>query len=83
MNIFDIYSPYQLRQIFNEKHWPEDFKDMIHQEIAYELLDGWLESVDNSSYKERVRQIVENLTYGYEDENGKEMLNFEPAESKS
>ena len=78
MNIFDIYSPYQLRQIFLEKHWPEDFRHWIHEEIAGELLNSWLESVDDASYNERVRGIVENLTYGYEDENGKEMLDFNP-----
>jgi len=75
-NIFDEYSPYQLRQIFLEKHWPEEFRHWIHQEIAYELLDSWLESVDDASYKDTVQRIIENMTYGYEDENGNEMLDF-------
>lgn len=75
-SIFDTYSPYQLRQIFREKNWPEDFRDWIHQEIAYELLDSWLESVDDASYNDKVRSIIENMTYGYEDENGKEMKDF-------
>lgn len=76
MNIFDKYTAAELRTIFKQKHWPEDFKNYIHEEIANELLDSWLESVDDDSYKERARSIVENLTYGYKDENGKEMMDF-------
>lgn len=75
-NIFDIYSPYQLRQIFLEKNWPEGFKKWVHEELAYELLDSWLSDVDEDIYRNRVRDIVENMTYGYEDENGNEMLDF-------
>lgn len=77
-NIFDLYPPYQLREIFREEHWPEDFEHWIHEEIAYELLDSWLESVDENTYKEKVRSIIENVTYGYESEDGQEMLDFEP-----
>lgn len=75
-NIFDHFTAYQLRQIFQQKHWPEEFKDAMHQEIAYELLDSWLESVDEETYNERVRGIIENMTYGYEDDNGNEMTDF-------
>lgn len=77
-NIFDIYSPYQLRQIFLEKNWPEDFRKFVNEEIASDLLNNWLESVDDDSYDERVRGIIETLTYGYEDEDGNEMLDFNP-----
>lgn len=78
MNIFDIYSPYQLREIFLQKNWPEDFKNWIHQEIAMELLDKWLVTIDNISYKEKVRDIIEDMTYGYQDKDGNEMLDFRP-----
>lgn len=74
--IFDTYSPYQLRQIFREKNWPEDFRNWINQEIATELLDSWLENVSEEVYTDTVRNIIENMTYGYEDEDGKEMLEF-------
>jgi len=80
--IFDEYSPYELRQIFQQKHWPQEFKDAMHKEIAYELLDSWLESVDEETYNERVRGIIENMTYGYEDEDGNEMTDFIVNESK-
>ena len=77
-SIFDSYSPYQLRQIFREKNWPEDFRNWINQEIATELLDSWLESVSEETYTDTVRNIIENMTFGYDDENGKEMLEFHP-----
>lgn len=78
MNIFDIYSPHQLREIFCGKYWPEDFKRWIHEQIAYELLDSYLENIDDTIYNEKVREIIENATYGYEDKNGNEMLDFRP-----
>jgi hypothetical protein len=77
-NIFDKFSAYELRNIFQQKNWPLEFKSAIHQEIAYDLLDSWLESVDEETYNDKVRSIVENITYGYEDENGEEMLEFNP-----
>lgn len=80
--IFDEYSPYELRQIFKKKDWPEKFKNAIHEEIAYDLLDSWLETVDEETYKEKVRDVIENLTYGYEDEYGNEMTDFIVNESK-
>jgi len=75
-SIFDSYSPYQLRQIFSENEWPDDFKKWVHEEIAYELLDSWLSDIDEDIYRDRVRGIIENMTYGYEDEDGNEMLEF-------
>lgn len=79
MNIFDIYTAAQLREIYLEKEWPQDFKDWVNREIAYELLDSWLENADTEDYKERVRNIVEDMTYGYEDDDGNEMLDFRPS----
>lgn len=77
-SIFDSYTPYQLRQIFLDKdnEWPEDFRRFVHDEIANELLDSWLESIDDDIYDERVRDIIEQVTYGCEDENGNKMLDF-------
>lgn len=82
MNIFDEHTAYQLRQIFSEKEWPKEFKDWIHEQIAYDLLDSWLETADEDTYKEKAREIVENTTYGYEDEDGEEMFDFYPEEDK-
>lgn len=80
-SIFDEYTAYGLRQIFQEKHWPEEFRRWIHREIAYQLLDSWLENTDDESYRETVRSIVETMTYGYEDDDGNEMLDFNPKEN--
>lgn len=78
MNILDKYSAYQLRDIYKDgmEKWPKDFKYWLHDQMAYELLDQWLETVSNEEYLEKARDIVESETYGYEDKNGKEMLDF-------
>lgn len=80
-NIFDEYTAYGLRQTFQEKEWPQSYKDWIHDQIAYELLDSWLGSCDHEEYMERARNIVEDMTYGYEDDDGNEMLDFNPKEN--
>lgn len=77
-NIFDKYTAQELRNIFIQDEWPEDFRKFVHEDIAYELLDSWLESVDDDIYKEKVRGIIEDITYGHQDENGNKMLDFEP-----
>jgi len=77
-NIFDHYTAAQLREIYKtpQEKWPEDFLHFVHDELARDLLDNWLEQADMDEYMERVHQVVEDLTYGYEDEDGNEMLDF-------
>ena len=71
-NVFDEFTVSELRQIFREPtdNWPEDFLNYVNNILASELLDMWLESHSDEEYREEVRQIVEELTYGYTDENG-------------
>mgnify|MGYP006268317779 CR=1 FL=1 len=78
MSIFDDYTAAQLREIFREptNSWPEDFLCFVNNELAGDLLDQWLESHDDKEYRDMVKDIIENLTYGYEDEDGNEMLEF-------
>jgi hypothetical protein len=84
MNIYDFYTPEQLRQEFLEgkdnggNGWAEDFQHWVNMEIADELLNNYLSNISEREYIERVREIVEDYTYGYEDEDGKEMLEFNP-----
>ena len=79
MSIFDNYSPAQLREIFRDptESWPEDFCRFINDEIAGDLLDNWLEQHSDREYRDRAKDIVEIFTYGYEDEDGNEMLEFD------
>jgi hypothetical protein len=76
MNIFDIYSASELRDIFRDPtdSWPESFCSYVNRELADSLLDGWLDNHSDKEYREEAREIIENLTYGYEDEDGNEML---------
>lgn len=79
-NIFDNYSAYELREIFRlpTDQWPEDFCSCFNDIFASQLLDMWLENHSDTEYREEIRQLVEDMTYGYESENGEEMLDFIP-----
>lgn len=78
-NIFDSYNPYELRDMYNDgmDSWPDDFRHWMHDQMANDLLDQWLETVTDEEYMERAKDIIESETYGYEDEDGNEMLEFE------
>ena len=79
MSIFGKFSAYELRDIFRKptQSWDEDFCSLVNEALANDLLDAWLENADDKEYRERIREVVENITYGYEDKNGKEMLDFD------
>jgi hypothetical protein len=78
MSIFDIYSAAELRDMYNDgmESWPDDFRHWLHDQMASDLLDQWLETVSDEEYLERAKDIIECETYGYEDEDGNEMLEF-------
>jgi hypothetical protein len=85
MGILDTYSAYKVRDIWRDdtNSWPEDFILSVNDVLASDLLDQWLESHSDAEYRERVREIVEDETYGYEDEDGNEMLDFNPHKENS
>lgn len=78
-NIFDDYSAGELREIFREdtNSWPEDFCHYVNNQLADQLLDEWLDNHDDGQYRERIRDIIEDLTYGYEDDDGNELKEFD------
>ena len=78
MSIFDDYTAAELREIFREptNSWPEDFLCFVNDELSDDLLDNWLEEHSDEEYRSRVKDIVEHWTYGYEDEDGNELLEF-------
>ena len=79
-DIFDNYSAYELREIFRlpTNEWPEDFCSYYNDILASQLLDMWLENHSDDEYREEIRQMVEDTTYGYKSKNGEEMLDFIP-----
>lgn len=80
MHIFDEYTPAQLREIYLEPRcdWPEDFDAWIQDEIAARLLHKYMKTVKYDEFMEEARDIIEEWTYGYEDADGEEMLDFIP-----
>lgn len=79
-NIFDLYTAYELRSMYRDgmDSWPDNFRHWIHDQMASDLLDQWLETVTDEEYMERARDIIECETYGYEDDDGNEMLELDP-----
>ena len=78
-DIFDVYDPHELRDMYNEgmESWPDNFRHWLHDQMANDLLDQWLETVSDEEYLEKAKDIIECETYGYEDEDGNEMLEFD------
>ena len=60
MKIFDIYTAEQLREIYEtpQETWPEDFLHFIHDEMANDLLNEYLETADMDEYIARAGEIV-------------------------
>jgi hypothetical protein len=79
MSIFDDYTAAAMREIFREptNSWPEDFICFVNDELSDDLLDQWLENHSDEEYRAKVKDIIESITYGYEDEDGNEMLEFD------
>lgn len=78
-NIFDYYTPQEIRGMYRDgmDSWPDNFRHWIHDQMASDLLDQWLETVSDEEYLEKAKDIIECETYGYEDEDGNEMLEFD------
>lgn len=78
MSIFDSYSAAELRDIFCEptNSWPEDFLCFVNDELSDDLLDQWLESHSDEEYRDKIKDIIEDITYGQEDDDGEEILAF-------
>lgn len=78
MHWSDKFSAGQMRDMFKQptNSWSEDFIRVVNQWLADELLDSWLGDHDDDQYRERIKDIVEEITYGYEDDSGNEMLEF-------
>lgn len=79
-NIFDYYTAQEIRDFYHDgmDSWPDNFRHWIHDQMANDLLDQWLETVEDEQYMERARDIIESFTYGYEDDDGNEMLELDP-----
>lgn len=79
MDILNDFTPNELREIFRQptEQWPEDFCNHVHRFLADNLLDMWLGDHDDNEYREEIRSIIEEITYGYTDEHGNELLEFD------
>ena len=59
-DIFDKYTAHQIKEIYYtpQDTWPEDFLHWVHDEMANDLLNEYLDTADMDEYIERVGEIV-------------------------
>jgi hypothetical protein len=59
-DILDKYTAHELKEIYYtpQETWPEDFLHFIHDEMANDLLNEYLETADMDEYIERAGEIV-------------------------
>ena len=79
MNWTDLYTAGEMRQIVQQdsNYWPANFLGLVHKWFADELLDDWLENHSEDQYRDEIVRIVDEMTAGYEDNNGEQLqLNF-------
>ena len=79
MNWTDLYTAGEMRQIVQQdsNYWPANFLGLVHRWFADELLDDWLNNHDEDQYRDEIVRIVDEMTGGYEDNNGEQLqLNF-------
>jgi hypothetical protein len=79
MSIFDDYTPAQMREVLLEptNSWPDDFICFVNDELSDDLLDQWLDNHSDDEYRAKIRDIIEDLTYGQEDDDGEELLEID------
>ena len=59
-DILDKYTTHELKEIYYtpQEKWPEDFLHFIHDEMANDLLNEYLETADMDEYIARAGEIV-------------------------
>ena len=72
MNWTDLYTAGEMRQIVQQdsNYWPANFLGLVHKWFADELLDDWLNNHSEDQYRDEIVRIVDEMTSGYEDNNG-------------
>lgn len=58
-----MYTAAQVKEIFEKptSKWPEDFLNYVNNIFASELLDQWLYSHDDEDYRDKVKEIIEDV----------------------
>lgn len=58
-----MYTAEQVREIFENpiSKWPEDFLNYVNNIFASELLDQWIYSHSDKDYREKVKEIIEDI----------------------
>lgn len=75
-HIFDLYTPQQLREMYFET-WESDYHEWLNNEVGRKLLYELLEDSNIEKLKRLQMQVIEETTYGYEDDYGYDLKEFD------
>ena len=75
-SIFDLYSPQQIREMYFET-WESDYHEWLNNEVAHRLLYELFEDGNKEKLKRLEMQAIEDLTYGYDDDYGYTLKEFD------
>jgi len=75
-SIFDLYSPQQIREMYFET-WESDYHEWLNNEVANRLLYELFEDDNKEKLKRLEMQAIEEATYGYDDDYGYELKEFD------
>ena len=75
-SIFDLYTPQQIREMYFET-WESDYHEWLNNEVAHRLLYELFEDGNKEKLKRLEKQAIEEATYGYEDDYGYTLKEFD------
>lgn len=75
-HIFDLYTPQQIREMYFET-WESDYHEWLNNEVGRKLLYELFEDANIEKLKRLQMQVIEEATYGYEDDYGYDLKEFD------
>ncbi len=75
-SIFELYSPQQIREMYFE-NWESAYTEWLDNEVGRKLLYELLEDTNTEKLKRLQMRVIEELTYGYDDDYGYELKEFD------
>ena len=75
-SIFDLYTPQQIREMYFES-WESEYNEWLDNEVGRRLLYELFEDANIEKLKRLQMRVIEEATYGYDDDYGYELKEFD------
>ena len=75
-SIFDLYTPQQLREMYFGT-WESDYHEWLNNEVGLRLMYELFEEEGIEKLKRLQMQVIEEATYGYDDDHGYKLKEFD------